>query len=279
MKMRKLSGKTINSLALCVALAAPLVYLFGSLFMSLAGAHGEQMYAQGEMTEQWIETNAYELGKNYRLTINDELNQSVIDKTTNQSFNFLFSLNSYQCQKLIYQVTSTNKRLLLETTQNTYPGLLTYTISTQTLVTDTAMPWIMTFTCDAQAKSFLDFANGRYTKLEVLQLAPSETSLENKASYSEYIFGQFFTYDNFLAESGREVLNGTPMYGFEPIGELVRYTDQNMLHLANLSYGPLVVGYTYYCAHVLIVDLIFYIGSFIPRLIKKCINKLEGGLD
>lgn len=269
--MRKLSGKTINSLALCVALAAPLVYLFGSLFMGLAGAHGEQIYGDSlkEEKEITVRNNDFLLNK---------WPSSERWETQSQT-----NVISFQFQmETPFTVTYTNQTL--QTNSQTW---LFWYDDDGTYIGNNVWYNTYSFTVTLNYKKYIlaywniNPTSGAYIGENWETKFTSTTIEENseKENYSRYIFGQFFTQDNFLAESGREVLNGTPLYGFEPIGELVRYTDENMLHLGNLSYGPLVIGYTYYCAHVIIVDLIFYTGSFIPRLIKKTINKLEGGLD
>lgn len=270
--MRKLSGKTINSLALCVALAAPLVYMFGSLFMYLAGAHGNMELANDETELRILNKDNFTKGQDASTNNMNDLNtdarfacsQIYEVKEESYTFNIQGTINS-AAQWRTYYYDSTGAYIVTKTKYGTAIG--------QSFVETTPS------TAKYARFSYFGINDPNSSTYFVLQSATIEGYTRTLTDNSKYLFGQFFAQDNWLAVSGREVLEATPQYGFEPIGELVRYTDANMLHLANLSYGPLVIGYTYYCAHVIIVDLIFYIGSFIPRLIKKTINKLEGGLD
>lgn len=96
---------------------------------------------------------------------------------------------------------------------------------------------------------------------------------------SEYVFGQFFQHDNFLTKMGRDVAaSDNPPYGFAPVGMFINYVDVNMLHFypTDNGMGLFFYGYFYWCAHVLLLDFAFYGVTFIIRLLKKMMERLEG---
>lgn len=107
--------------------------------------------------------------------------------------------------------------------------------------------------------------------------APATTS--SPSLNSEYVFGQFFQHDNFLTKMGRDVAaSDNPPYGFAPVGMFINYVDVNMLHFypTDNGMGLFFYGYFYWCAHVLLLDFAFYGVTFIIRLLKKMMERLEG---
>ena len=93
------------------------------------------------------------------------------------------------------------------------------------------------------------------------------------------LWNSLFPNDNWLVQLGLDIVdNGSDMSGFSPFAELIAYLDSNMLHFYEngSSLGAMAYGYVYYCAHVLIFDVVFYAGTFILRIFKKLLYKMEG---
>lgn len=104
---------------------------------------------------------------------------------------------------------------------------------------------------------------------------PNPTPSDN----SKYLFENFFPKDNWVTNMGRDVSAGSnPPYGFAPFGTLINYIDENMLHFHETDNSPglFFYGYSYWCIHVIILDLAVYAIAFIPRIFFKVMNKLEG---
>lgn len=95
---------------------------------------------------------------------------------------------------------------------------------------------------------------------------------------SDYLFGQMFPRDNFLAKVGQNALSDNPM-GFVPFGTLLKFVDQNMLHMGASQLALMGYGYFYWCAHVLLLDVLFAAAVFFLRFIKSMFNRFEKGSD
>lgn len=65
--------------------------------------------------------------------------------------------------------------------------------------------------------------------------------------------------------------------GFGPFKDLLSFLNDNMLNYYFDDFvGYMVAPYLYWCMHVVLFDLIFYVATFFVRFIKKIIDKLEG---
>ena len=93
-----------------------------------------------------------------------------------------------------------------------------------------------------------------------------------------YLFAHFFETDNFVTAIGNNALSNSPI-GFVPFASMIQFVDTNMLHFStgSVGVGVMAYGYIYWCAHVLLLDLVFYVSVFFIRIIKRVLNRLEGG--
>ena len=84
---------------------------------------------------------------------------------------------------------------------------------------------------------------------------------------------------NWLTTLGLAVAtDSSNMWGFQPLALFIEYIDDNMLHLAtnNAYWGLMLYGYVYWCFHVILIDLASYAVLFVPRIIFRVLDKLEG---
>lgn len=93
-----------------------------------------------------------------------------------------------------------------------------------------------------------------------------------------YLFTHFFETDNFITSIGNNALSASPI-GFTPFADLIQWLDTNMLHFStgSVGVGVMAYGYFYWVAHVLLLDLVFYLSVFFIRVIKRVLDRLEGG--
>lgn len=335
MSLIRFNDKTIHGLCLTLALAAPIVYLFGSLFFALSGAHGEQLFSD-EATTQELDISYInpETGIQYtRLGYQQNYGTAVY---WNQSGGEGYvNLSKTGLRFGYFQWIPWQGTILTHNEPNNYIALYINEdeISIEEIISETEENVCASMYIEDEngidayyVELFYSWEEGEGTKLfneiyiknnNVWGISsgdnPFEWSLPSfdfqyfshiplekynlikdyiylpfdqpyktvdtgeLKSYSNYLFGQFFAHDNFLATSGKAVLEGTENYGFQPLGDFVRYTDTNFLHLGTLPYGALAYGYAYYAAHVIILDLIMHLVLFIPRLIKRITHQIEGG--
>lgn len=84
---------------------------------------------------------------------------------------------------------------------------------------------------------------------------------------------------NWLTTLGNSIATDSAnVFGFRPVAVFVQYIDDNLLHFAtnNAYWGLFMYGYVYWCFHVILIDLACYAVLFVPRLIFRVLNKLEG---
>lgn len=270
----KINENKIKKCALLVAILAPMIYLFGSLFAALQGAHGEQVFAEPEYTSEYVQVDSLGENGNYRFVIDQSIEPIFVAGENRGSFAFDFSFGPWNCSRAAfstYQGTS-----IFYVYDGSNHDLFYYRgANDSTLVIQ--LPWTFQFTDSLRASAFVTFF-ADYGKLYKLIDVPTSTVVESATSYSDYVFKNFFVKNNFLAASGEKVIDGTPDYGFAPAADMIRYIDSNMLHLADVEWGYLVIGYVYYAFHVTIVFLMFELLMFFPHLIENIYDKFERGV-
>lgn len=89
-------------------------------------------------------------------------------------------------------------------------------------------------------------------------------------------FNSMFPSGNFLETIGTDVLGASPV-GFVPFAEFIKYFDSNLLHFSSNQLGLMAYGYFYYAAHVLLIDLAFFVCTFFVRFIKWIVNRFMKG--
>lgn len=95
------------------------------------------------------------------------------------------------------------------------------------------------------------------------------------------LFTMFFPEDNWLAVIGKHIVdNGANSYGFAPFASLFQYIDTNMLHFGTneVAWALTLYGYLYYACHVLLLDVVMYVATFIFRIFKRIVDTLEGDM-
>lgn len=269
----KLSPKKINRFVVATLMLAPLVYLFGSLFAGLKGANGTQVYADepSSFTIQYDETN---------LIYGKKCSTSTYGATTDDNRNAIMWFEGYNQIGFVLDSPSTPAN-------GTQTNLYVY---------DDAGNYVTRFVHNDPSNVTRWGYNGPYKKFGLefyrvdyhsdrlddihfhITFTTSTLVSDSLEGYqnSQYVFGQFFTKDNFVNKMGENALTDSP-WGFVPAAELIKYVDTNMLHFKNNSNeGVFFYGYMYWAFHVILLDLGFYICTFVPRLFHKVVGKLEG---
>lgn len=308
----KVNGNKVKKFTLLMALLAPMIYLFGTLFEALKGSSGNVVLSQGETS--YVDMS---------VTLNNDVYKRVMyyPDITPVSATFALSDSSYYVyfgDGVYYttspsSVTATNLspvndfdgyrfylRCFVSSGRIGYSSLLAsdecfcFSLSDYRYfeMFGTSVSYLGTnetsfsvredvayIYSNAEPLSFTYLFSGNSNidlvrRIPVLQPTVVVPASEN---LSDYLFSQFFASDNFLAVSGRKVIDGTPDYGFEPAADLIRFVDGNMFHLVNVEYGPIVIGYIYYAFHVVCVFLIFNLLMFFPHLIENVYEKFERG--
>lgn len=99
-------------------------------------------------------------------------------------------------------------------------------------------------------------------------LKPKVKEVEQTASYSDNIFGNFFPSGNFVERMGANSIGESPK-GFAPFGSMLRYLDSNVFHAGDSQTALMVYGMVYWSLHVLLADLVYHVLAFVPNLIGK----------
>lgn len=97
-------------------------------------------------------------------------------------------------------------------------------------------------------------------------------------SNNDYLFGQFFARDNFVSEIGKDALSDDP-HGFVPFASMLRFVDDNMLNIGSLQVGLMAYGYFYWCAHVLLLMVLFDLTTFFITWVSHIGDKFGGNAD
>lgn len=255
--------KTMRRMVVFLAMVAPAVYLFGSLFSALSGAHGTQVFADG-ISEQTVD---------YPVTM---MRGKWLD-----------------ADGTVYDVSWT----WLSEKIDIYPTGGVYTFDYP--VTDVVNTLYGYYSGDTFVSRGVFSSNtGSYSfelpdGIDGIRLGLSFSNSPNTLSVSltghftdmgtyfdavgnsNYIFGQFFDKDNFLVKWGENAISENP-FGFAPFGYFWRYLDVNVLHLSNDQVGLMAYGYMYYASHVLLFDVGFILVTFFLTFIQKVADKIGG---
>lgn len=267
----KVNSNKVKKVVLLMALLAPMIYLFGSLFEALKGSNGQQVFAEPVYVQEYVEVDSYVEGYSYKMDIENV--RALLTETpfVNLQYSFNFSDGTTNYGRIIFNTSGDGARRRFGFDDN---YVATYTIATDTY-NNIGLPASIYF--DSIPSNLLIRLQRADIVLYRLESVPSSTIIESPSAYSDYVFKNFFVKNNFLAVSGEKVINGTPDYGFAPAADMIRFVDGNMFHLANVEYGALIIGYTYYAFHVVCVFLIFNLLMFFPHLIENVYEKFERG--
>lgn len=260
--MKMLKSKNIRRICVLLAMLAPVVYLFGSLFAGLTGAHGTQVFADYESAES-VEVS---LVNRIDIDSNGQLVTGGVNTFASSDYYHFDSNVTFE----VFGETSSNFNIRPYFYDSDY-NFLSYINMTNART------------------GVVDFSNGYYVRFASYFVGQSVTVLLtgfdvvsdaylSAVRYSDYVFGQFFAKDNFLEQIGKDVLSDNP-HGFVPFASFWKYLDENMLHMGNMQLGLMGYGYVYYCCHVLLFDIAFILVTFFLDFIQKVNDKVVGGVD
>lgn len=265
--MKMLKTKHFRRIAVFLAMIAPAVYLFGSLFSGLTGSHGQQVFADT------TDDGEYSFSLHF-------LKDKDLAYATGQPFN---ASNYYTSDYLpIYNGATLSISLEPVGTVNgnlqkhiffygADYSFISYSANNDAYLTRTFVPVSGAVYFRLACGQFPDGLSGSY-----IVYSPAGVPEIDASYYSDYVFGQFFARDNFLVQWGRNAISENP-YGFAPFGAFWRYLDTNVLHLSNDQMGLMGYGYIYYCSHVLLFDIGFILVTFFLDFIQKVADKFTGG--
>ena len=330
----KFTRRNVRRLCVTMALIAPIIYLFGSLFTGLNGAHGQQIFADGEETSQksyddlmevenfsygafdWTNEHGTRVGfslgsydlylgsSNFGLSfycssgvgvyssIGDSYNyglgfpssslyMSVIlglydDGTINEFYvdDFLFDTHSYFCFYCVYDDIVTNFSAFVIDSDDILFGYHYYDgVWSRLALSDILGNEILSHNIYFDDGAHLPEGVSWNDELRSY-FVPKVKALDTQ-TYSDYVFGQFFARDNFVSKIGEDSISETP-HGFAPFGSLFRYIDDNALHMGDTQVGLMAYGYMYWCAHVLLFDVLFMMTTFFISFIERVGDRLGG---
>lgn len=260
----RLTKKTIRRLCVTMALIAPIIYLFGTMFTYLNGAHGDILLAQEENPTSIIYDSVVYTG--YDVDSDGELVSGL-----------------YVCTSAPFDVSYENAlyRVTFNIATNSYTKNVHYYDADMNYLSASPMVYNGLPYYDFQGlagASFARFTLSNYGGNFGIQISVSGTDLLPVISdieNSNYLFGQMFPHDNFLSKIGADAVSDSP-HGFAPFGTLFRYIDDNMLHLADTQEGLMAYGYMYWCAHVLLFDVVFMLMTFFVTMISHITDKIGG---
>lgn len=262
--------KCMRRMAVFMALVAPIVYLFGSLFFALNGAHGQEVLAEPVYVDSYVEVDGA-ADNRFRFTFGsqDECKLFMVN-SSNFYYSGVFNYGGAEFDHIRYVVSGNSSYLEFSSSV----VMAAYSNVSGNLVVGSAG---LTFEC-VSTSSYLGLSSlfAPYGTVEAFTSVPSSEVPENSGAYSDYLFKNFFAKDNFLQEWGENAISENP-YGFAPFGYFWRYLDNNFLHLSNEQVGLMGYGYMYYAAHVLLFDVGFILVTFFINVIQKVTDKIGGG--
>lgn len=267
--MKMLKTKHFRRLAVFLAMIAPAVYLFGSLFSALTGAHGTEVFAEPVYVEEYVPVdNAVDKPFIAQFTV-DSL-QDFILETPDFNYRCTVEFNGSD-YTFIWLIDYDGYRRLQVVTNAV---VIQYNYSSETFSVPLGLRFVF------KEGDFLAISQimAPYADLYVLSNVPSGETVTSPGAYSDYVFKNFFAKDNFLVQWGKNAISESPN-GFAPFGAFWRYLDVNILHLSNDQMGLMGYGYMYYCCHVLLFDIAFILVTFFLDFIQKVNDKVVGGVD
>jgi len=261
----RLTMRNINRLVLLMSLAAPIVYLFGTQFTALAGAHGEEVIAQAPETVNHIELPNTAMAQGVQLVLAD--GSTRLDSRFLTTDYLPIEGNVSIMPHKVSDSTTVQVWICHYDSNKNWVSGANQIINNETLVSSSQI------TINPVGK-FYRVSLYMYQDFDGMAIY---SSLYPDFSYSSSLFGEMFVRDNFLVKWGQNSVSENPV-GFAPIGTLFKYVDDNMLHFVNndTQWGMMIYGYLYWSAHVLLFDLVFYCGTFFITLFKNIVDKLGG---
>lgn len=251
----KFTRKNVRRLCVTMALIAPIVYLFGSLFFGLNGAHGVQLFADDPNTNVivddvhldqnvWVNT---ENGEPF-MVYGDYATSYKIALLPDSSVSYSFT-NATSTWRVFFYSGDTFLRVVgIQNEGSLY---------------------------DPDADSFRICSRGDDVSVRLTFTYSDGPSFASSVNFGDYVFGQFFARDNFVSKIGADAISETP-HGFAPFGSLFRYVDQIAFHMGDTQVGLMAYGYMYWCAHVLLFDVLFMMTTFFISFIERVGDRLGG---
>lgn len=269
--MKMLKTKHFRRLAVFLAMIAPAVYLFGSLFSALTGAHGTEVFAEPIYTEQYVQVDGFSNDGDYKISF--DVVSYLASEPSSFNLDFDFELNGREFKNLKCFYHSDNRYYVQARNDSLgFAYFYSYRPSDGDYRYDLASPWIV---FSGVEFSYLPISSD-YLTIFKLVYVPSAEVPENAGAYSDYVFKNFFAKDNFLVQWGENAISENP-HGFAPFGAFWRYLDANMLHLSGQQIGLMGYGYLYYACHVLLFDVGFVLVTFFLDFIQRIADKFTGG--
>lgn len=335
----RFTKKNVKRLVTTMLLIAPIVYLFGSLFTGLNGAHGTQIFADGEETSEKSYDELMEV---------ENFNYGSFDWSNEHGTRLGFSLGL--CKSILYYEdleNYTNEFFFTPTGVGYGGGFLDYGLGFSSsyitssnecylhgyidgswlkfIVDDFALPSNEFYSCFYLVGDGADYViavcftnslvtyfqhyEGSWTYMgdagdldigadvvciyfddgahlpegvswtdELASYFVPKVKVTETQTFSDYVFGQFFARDNFLSEIGKDALSDDP-HGFAPFAAMLSFVDENMLNIGSLQVGLMAYGYFYWCAHVLLLTVLFDLTTFFITWISHIGDKFGGNAD
>lgn len=259
----KFTRKNVRRLCVTMALIAPIIYLFGSLFAGLNGAHGQQIFADDE-SSTYVQEGVFNQGYWVRPETGE----------------YYYAGNGYLATDLVVLPFGASSRVLITDSQayNFFTLRIFYYAEDLTLIDFVSYGDVseVGFTPPSGAYGLrlaYAYSNGGSYRIESVYqgtLTPLSSS-----NFSDYVFGHFFAHDNFLSKIGEDAISETP-HGFAPFGSLFRYVDDVAFHMGDTQVGLMAYGYMYWCAHVLLFDVLFMMTTFFISFIERVGDRIGG---
>lgn len=268
----RLSKKSAHRIIVSLGLFAPIVYLFGSLFFGLNGAHGNEIFIDEEKTvasyypgyskNLWM----YENGSVYTAPYPSFLTDSISLYDSSSLTVSGLDIPYYACILACYDDDFNFVVRQLFSSSNTLESII-FDVSTYKYVRfGVSYP---NYEDTAPSEINLSFSS-ELTAVGLKQF--------NSVNFSDYTFGQFFAKDNFLEQWGDNVLSDNPV-GFAPFATFIKFFDSSLIHGADSQIALMMYGQLYYMLHIMLFDLVYHVLVFIPNLITSVFNKFGGGLN
>lgn len=254
----RLSKKSAHRIIVSMGLVAPIVYLFGSLFFALNGAHGVQLFADDPNTNVivndvhldqnvWVNT---ETGEPF-MVAGDYATSYKISLLPDSSVAYSFTNATSTWRVFFYSGDTFLRVVAIQNEGSLY---------------------------DANADSFRICSRGNDVSARLTFTYSDGPSFASSVNFSDYIFAQFFAKDNFLKQWGMNTLSDNPV-GFAPFATFIKFFDTSLIHGADSQIALMMYGQLYYMLHIMLFDLVYHVLVFMPNLITSVFNKFGGGLN
>lgn len=246
-----LRKKALRRIALLTVLVAPIIYLFGTQIAGLAGAHGEEVFAEPVYVQGEVVSNSFNSNTNkMELDTLDNKNawlDYVFGATSNPSglsctFNgligqFTYGVWSSTEKTLLFKVTSSGNYNPVARLQN---GVRT--------INDNTPTW--SFEASNTRLNTLRYGYDGFKYYEPALVA-SDSVESNSIAYTDYLFGNMFGKSNFLTEWGHSAIDNSA--GLPPVNQLLKFIAEDGLNIADSNIGLMGIGYATYLLHAIMI--------------------------